>query len=316
MRTKAKLDFRVLGPIEAFVDGHPLALLGRKQRGLLAILLLHANELVSTDRLIDELWGDAQPANADKSLQMQVSRLRRELDNACANSETPAILVTRPPGYVLKLEEDELDLHRFERLVEGGRTAFDAGDTEAAASRFRAALSLWRGTPLADVIFEPFAQRQIARLEELYVAALEDRIDADLALGRHAALVAELQGLVRDHPLRERLRAQLIVALYRSGRQADALHEYWHTRRILADELEIEPSDELQRVEKVILKHDRSREVPSGREATREQTADELRSERAKRPSRPALLGAAMLFAAGFAVRVVARTHNEARGGR
>jgi YVTN family beta-propeller protein len=244
------MEFRILGPLEGGERGRPLALGGAKQRALLAILLLHANEPVSTDRLIEGLWGESPPADAAKSLQIHVSRLRKALAPA------DGLVVTQPNGYLIKVTVDELDLQRFERLAAEGRRALAAGDAGRAAGKLGEALALWRGAPLADLAFEPFAQVEIARLEELRLTAVEDRNEARLALGHHAELVGELETLVRDHPLRERLRGQLMLALYRSGRQAEALAAYRDARRTLVDELGIEPGPELRALERAILAQD------------------------------------------------------------
>jgi DNA-binding SARP family transcriptional activator len=239
------VEFRILGPLEVVEGGRALTLGGSRQRALLALLLTRANEVVSTDRLIEELWGARAPKTASNALQYHVSQLRKAL----APSEA---IVTQDPGYAIRIGPDQLDLLRFERLVEGARQA----PPELAARRLREALDLWRGAPLADLADEPFAQAEIRRLEELRVAALELRIEADLAHGRHAELVGELELLVRDHPLRERLRAALMRALYAAGRQADALRVYRDTRSLLVDELGIEPSPALQELEKSILRQD------------------------------------------------------------
>jgi DNA-binding SARP family transcriptional activator len=239
------VEFHILGPLEVVEHGRPLKLGGPRQRALLALLLTYANEVVSTDRLIDELWGAAPPQAAANALQYHVSRLRKAL----APSEA---IVTKEPGYLIRVGPDELDLLRFERLVEeAGRSS-----PETAAELLRQALALWRGPPLADVAHESFAQSEALRLEEVRLVALERRIDADLDLGRHAELVAELEALVRDHPLRERLRAQLMLALYRAGRQAEALDVYRRTRSLLREELGIEPSPTLHGLEKAILLQD------------------------------------------------------------
>jgi DNA-binding SARP family transcriptional activator len=239
------VEFRILGPLEVVEDGSPLALGGARQRALLALLLTHANEVVSTDRLIDELWGERAPNAARNALQYHVSRLRKLLGGAHA-------VVTKEPGYLIRVGPDELDLLRFERLVEEGQRS----SPETAARLLREALALWRGPALADVAHEPFAQSEILRLEDLRLVALERRIDADLELGRDAEIVAELEALVREHPLRERVRAQLMLALYRSGRQAEALEVYRQTRRLLVDELGIEPSPALHELERAILDQD------------------------------------------------------------
>jgi YVTN family beta-propeller protein len=253
------LEFRILGPLEATRGERALALGSPKQRALLAFLLLHANELVSRERLIEELWGDAAPATVNAVLNVYLTRLRRLLANG-GGDET---LTTRAPGYVLALPEQRLDARRFEALLEQGRDALQHGDARQAAATLRAALALWRGPALADLAYEPFAQNEIRRLEELRLAALEDRIEAELALAQHERLVAELEALVREHPYRERLHAQLMLALYRSGRQADALDAYRRARRTLADELGIEPGPRLQQLERAILRQDRSLEPPS-----------------------------------------------------
>ena len=249
------MEFRILGPLEARVDGRALALGGTKQRALLALLLLHRGEVVSTDRLIDGLWGARPPATAVKVVHVYVSRLRRLLG--------PGRLVTRAPGYLLELAPDELDLDRFERLVEEARHSSAAGDPASASAALRLGLAMWRGPPLADLAFEPFAQEAAARLEEQRLAALESRVEADLALGRAPELIGELGALVREHPLRERLRSCIVLALYRAGRQAEALDAYQAARRALVDDLGIEPSPGLAELERAILRHDPALELPS-----------------------------------------------------
>ena len=250
------VEFSVLGPVEAAVEGRTVALAAEKPRALLAILLLSRNRVVSVSHLIDELWGEAPPETAAKALQVYVSQLRKAIG--------ADRVVTRPPGYSLRVDDGELDLDRFERLVHEGRELLAAGDAEPAAERLSGALELWRGPALAEFAAEPFARDAGARLEELRVAALEDRIDADLTLGRHAGLVSELEELVARNPFRERLRAQLMLALYRSGRQADALDAYRRTRETLVGELGIEPGAELQELERAILRQDRSLDVGRG----------------------------------------------------
>ncbi|MFL5935313.1 MAG: BTAD domain-containing putative transcriptional regulator [Gaiellaceae bacterium] len=248
------MEYRVLGPLEVRDGDRSLPLAGAKQRALLALLLVHANHVVSRDRLIDELWGDQPPETAVTTLQVYVSRLRKVLP--------PQTLHTRAPGYLLEVEPDDLDLHRFQRLLVEGREACAAGEAERAAQLLHAALALWRGAALAEFAFEPFAQAEIGRLEELRLAAVEERIDADLALGRHADLIGELEALIAENPHRERLRGQLMLALYRSGRQAEALAAYQEARRALVDELGIEPSADLQRLEKQILTQDEGLVTP------------------------------------------------------
>jgi DNA-binding SARP family transcriptional activator len=221
---------------------------GAKERALLVILLLHANEAVSVDRLIDELWGDRPPATARKSMQVRVAGLRRALRNGA--------LLTRGAGYLIRLDADQLDLQRFERLVSDGRQALADGSPETAARTLREALVLWRGPALVDFAYESFAQPAIARLEELRLCALELRIDAELALGCDAELVGELEELVAAHPLRERLRGQLMLALYREGRQVEALDVYTRTRERLLAELGIEPGPALQKLQQAILRQE------------------------------------------------------------
>ena len=200
------MEFRILGSLEAVAEGRVISLNAAKPRALLAILLLHANELVSSDRLIEDLWGGRPPITAAKVLQTYVSQLRRVLGRDT--------IVTGPAGYQLRLEPQCFDLHRFDELVAEAQGV----DPPIAARVLHEALVLWRGPPLADFSYEPWAQAEIHRLEELRLEALEQRIDADLALGRDGELVGELEPLIADHPLRERPREQLMLALYRSGR--------------------------------------------------------------------------------------------------
>jgi len=231
-----------------------LPLGGAKQRGLLALLLLERNRVVPRDRLVDALWGDAPPASAANSIQVYVSKLRKLLDDADSNGETE--LVTEPPGYLLRVSAGKLDADDFERLVSEGRAALTAGAPEEAESLLAQALALWHGPALADLANEPFAQAEISRLEGLRMQSLEARFDAMLALGRQADAVGELQALVGLHPLDERLRGQLMLALYRSGRQADALETYRVFRGVMSDELGLEPSAELRDLEQAILRQD------------------------------------------------------------
>jgi len=250
------MEIHILGPLEASEDGQSLDLGPPKQRALLALLVLHRNE-------IDELWAGRPPAAAGKSVQVYVSQLRKTLGADAIES--------RAGGYRLNLAAD---VDRFDRLAEEGRDLLHRGEPRRAAEVLREALSPWRGPPLADVAYESFAQSEIARLEEVRLSTLEERIDADLAGGREGELVPELQRLVRDNPLRERLRAQLMLALYRTGRQAEALEAYRDARRILKDELGLEPSRELQQLEQAILRQDealgaavRPRLLPAARPA-------------------------------------------------
>ncbi len=238
------MEFRLLGPLEVLDGDRPLSLGGPKQRSLLAILLLHAGRVVPTERMIDELWGAAPPATVAKSVQVYVSRLRKQIGDDR--------LLTRAPGYLLQIDSQELDLARFERLVAEAKGA----PAPAAAEKLGEALALWRGPPFADLTYEPFAQAPIARLEELRLAALEQRIDAMLATGRHAELVSDLEALVTEHPAREVLRGQLMLSLYRSGRQTDALQAYQSARTALVDELGIEPGRPLRELHQAILQQD------------------------------------------------------------
>ena len=222
----ADIEFRILGPLEVLIDGEVVDLGTAKQRALLALLVMHVNQVVATERLVEDIWGDQPPARAANAVQVYVSYLRKVLEPDRARGGESHVLMTRRPGYVLRAEPDQVDALRFERLVDEGRRALAGGNPEAAARRLRQALDLWRGQALADVAYEPFADREANRLEELRVAAIEDRVEADLARGLHSDLVAELESLVGAHPLRERLWGQRMVALYRCGRQAEALRAY------------------------------------------------------------------------------------------
>jgi DNA-binding SARP family transcriptional activator len=259
------MDFRILGPLEALEEGRAVRLGGGKQRALLALFLLHRGEALATDRLIDELWGERPPAGAAKTVQVYVSRLRRALAGG-EGDDLAALIATREHGYVLELDPDRLDAYRFERLVAEGRGELAAGRPERAAAALERALSLWRGRPLADLTYEPFAQREIARLDDLRVGALEQLIEARLALGAHAELVGQLEALIAEHPYRERLRAQLMLALYRSDRQADALQAYQDARRTLVEELGIEPGERLRELERAILAQDPALAAPVGQD--------------------------------------------------
>ncbi len=254
-------DFRLLGPVEVVVDGRPIALGGAKQRALLAFLVLHANEVVSRDLLIDELWGERAPASAEHSVVVYVSRLRKALQvNGTGGKPN---LATEAGGYVLRVEPEQIDVQRFELALERGGRALADGAASEASDILRSASAEWRGEPMSDLVSAPFVEGASWRLAELRLAALGSRIDADLALGRHAELVGELEALVRANPLNERLCAQLMVALYRSGRQARALEVYRTTRRFLVDELGIDPGEDLQRLERAILRHEPELEAPA-----------------------------------------------------
>ena len=243
------MEFRILGPLEARADGQTLALGGAKPRAVLAVLALNAGRPVSAERLALALWGEQAPPEAVKTVQVHVSRLRKALGLSC-------VLETTPAGYRLAVDPGDVDVHRFEFQVAAGREALAAGRADAAAGRLREALALWRGEPLAEFASAPFAPPEIDRLQELQLEALELRIDADLAAGRHGEVVAELQRLVDRHPWRERLHAQRMLALYRSGRQADALAAYRRAREVLTEELGIEPGAELHGLHQAVLAHD------------------------------------------------------------
>jgi len=244
------IELRLLGPLEVSSGGDTLALGGPKPRALLAVLALEPGHVVSVDSLVEALWPGETPDTAAHAVQVYVSQLRKTLG--------ADVLPRRAPGYALELEPERIDLHRFVSLASDGRETLVAGDPASAATVLREALALWRGPALADFLYEPFAQTEIARLEELRTVVLEERIDADLALGRHAELVSELEALVQAQPLRERPRAQLMLALYRSGRQADALAAYRTARKTLVEELGIDPGPDLRELEAAILRQDES----------------------------------------------------------
>lgn len=250
-----EMEFRVLGPLAVAVDGRPVELSSRKQRALLAVLALSPGQVLSVDRLVDELWGERPPATARHALQVHISSLRKLLG--------PAAVATERPGYVLRVPAEACDAHRFQRLAAAGRRALRDGRPEDASATLVEALALWRGRALDDLLVEPFAAEEAARLEELRLAALEDRLVADLALGRHAELVGELEGLVARHPLRERLWGLLMLASYRSGRQVEALRAYSTLRQGLREDLGLDPGPELQQLEAAILRQDPSLTTPA-----------------------------------------------------
>jgi DNA-binding SARP family transcriptional activator len=249
------LDFRILGPLEVARDGAVLAITAPKQRTTLAVLLLSANRVVSVDTLAEALYGDAPPVTAVTQVQRQISDLRKALGD-------DATIETRPPGYVLRVQPSQLDLARFERLADEAQRLRVRGDTHGAAELLREALALWRGPALADLGYESFARAPIERLEEIRLEALEQRIEAELALGRHGPLVSELEALVVEHPLHERFAAQLMLALYRAGRQADALAANRRLRDALVEELGLEPTRALRELEQAILRQDSSLDAP------------------------------------------------------
>jgi YVTN family beta-propeller protein len=280
------VEFAILGPVEVRLEGRALQLGGRKERALLTILLLHANQVVSRDQIIDALWGENPPRSVHQSLDSYVSRLRKVLG--------PDRLLRRPPGYVLKVEPGELDLDRFEHLLQAAREASAAGDAARASSALRDTLGIWRGPALADVLYEPFAAPEAERLEERRLEAIEERIDADLAAGHGADLVPELEALVRKHPFRERLLGQLMVALYRAGRQADALAALQAARHRLTTELGLEPGPQVREFERLILTHDPALAPPTASLGTR------------VRPHRRAVLAVATAVVVGGAATAFA----------
>jgi DNA-binding SARP family transcriptional activator/pimeloyl-ACP methyl ester carboxylesterase len=255
----SQVEFRVLGPIEVTADGQSLGLAGVRTRAVLAMLLMHANQVVSSDRLIEELWPGQLADKATDSLQVRLSELRRALRSAGEADR----LVTRPPGYLLRVGPGELDALRFEQLAAEGTASLEAGEAAVAAQRFDQALGLWRGPALADFDMVPSARAEAGRLEEQRLAALESRAEALLACGRHRDLIAELETLTTAHPLRERFWYQRMLALYRSGRQADALRAYRELRDILVAELAIEPGPELRELQASILQQDPALDGPA-----------------------------------------------------
>jgi DNA-binding SARP family transcriptional activator len=287
-------EFRLLGPLEAFVEGEPIRLAAPKPRALLALLLLNRNRVVPTERLIDELWGDDPPARATKTLQVYVSQLRKALG--------PERLVTRPPGYELRVEEEELDVERFESLAAAAREQLRLGNARAAVDGLREALAMWRGPALREFRSEPFGEPAAARLEELRLDAVEDRLQAELDAGAAAAVVPELEELVAAEPFRERPRALLMLALYRSDRQADALELYRRTRELFVDELGIEPGPVLQELERAILRQDSDLRLPAPPPRTPEARPPAPRQRRTLYVL--AVLGAALVVAASVAAFV------------
>ena len=283
------MDFRILGSVEVVADGTPLPLGGPRQRALLALLLLHANESVSTDRLIDELWGADVPSSGPTALQNQIARLRKVLGADRVN--------TRQAGYEIRVEPGELDLDRHLQLVSVAETAAPA-ERSALLAR---AIALWRGDALSGLPDAPFVASESARLDDLRLAALEERIDADLELGRHAELVGELAALAARFPLQERVRGQLMLALYRSGRQVEALDVYRETRRMLADELGLEPSPTLRELERSVLAQDSSLDPPAMPPKRRLTTDVSEQVKRSRRANHVAVVvfGVSVLGAAG-----------------
>jgi DNA-binding SARP family transcriptional activator len=309
------LEFRILGPLEVWHEGSLVPVRGTKQRALLAVLVLHANEVVSTDRLLDVLWGADPPDST--ALRVRVSQLRKALGGA-------GEIVTQAPGYLVRVEDGALDLHRFEELVAGAANQ----EPGVAAERLREALALWRGRPLAEFEYEDFAQPAIARLEELRLAAIEKRIDAELALGRNADVIPELEALAVAYPLREGPSRQLMLALYRAGRQADALAVYRASRARFVAELGLEPTPALQHLEASILRHDPALDLAETPTPARSILVAPLSPDRfddlvaiaeplARRPPRELILAQLIASAADLqAASALARRRREALQGR
>ena len=309
------MEFRILGPLEVVDNGNPVALGTLKERLVLGVLLLHANEFVSRERLIDELWGEAPPPTARKAVNVYLSKLRKTLGS---DGDDP--IATGSGGYRLNVEPEKLDASRMQVLVAAARECVANGEIDSAADRFQEALVLWRGPTLAGLQLEWRGRDEVAQLDELRLAVLMDRIDCDLALGRQEQVLGELNVLVREHPLRERLRAQQMLALYRADRQAEALEAYAEARQTLVGDLGIEPSEALQRLQQAILRHDPSLETPEGTAAVNglspspaappTLTSDLMvgvgASRRPFRPGRWQLALAAAAIVAGVAVLVAA----------
>jgi YVTN family beta-propeller protein len=311
------MEYRILGPLEVCDGDRRVPLGGDKQRAVLAMLLLHANVVVSADRLIDALWGEQPPPTALKTLHAYISRLRKGLD---ANGELSSlssneVLVTRGHGYLLRVESGELDTDRFRGLLEEGRRALAAGEPDRAAIILREGLALWRGPPLGEFAYEAFATQAIAQLEELYLGALEERVEADLALGRHRDLVGELAAMVEQNPHRERLRAELMLTLYRCGRHPEALAVYQEYRRVVSEELGLDPGLGLQQLELAILNRDPSLDLQLARGASAEPTT-RLRARRWPdlKPGRVGLVvGGSVVIAVAVAAVVLTSSGGGAR---
>ncbi len=258
-------EFGILGPLEVSRSGCAVPLGGPRQRAVLALLLLEANRVVSMDRLAEDIWDGHPPDGWATTLQTYVFHLRQALEPDRLRGAAGGVLVTRNRGYLLHVDHEDLDAARFQDGFTAGRTALDAGRYGEAAETLRQALGLWRSGVLADLADYAFTRPEAARLEELRLAALEARIDADLALGRHDTLTGELEQLTAEHPLRERLHGQLMLALYRCGRQAEALAAYRRARDLLASELGIDPGEPLQRLHASVLAHDPALDLSAGR---------------------------------------------------
>ena len=254
------MDFRLLGPLEVSCAGKPVELGGHKQRALLGVLVLNANRVIATDRLVELLWADEPPTTAGHAIHVHLSQLRKALKAAGSNAR----IGTNAAGYRLEVDADEIDVTHFEHLVAAGRQALARSSARTALEAFDRALNLWRGPALAEFVSESFAAGERARLEELRILALEGRFDAQLALGLHSKALVELQSVSAEHPLRQRLQSQLMLALYRSGRQAEASDVFQRLRSRLRDELGMEPGPELQALLRQILTHDKALQVAPG----------------------------------------------------
>jgi DNA-binding SARP family transcriptional activator len=299
------VEFRILGPLEVLDDGVPVPLGTLKERIVLAVLLLHANEIVSRERLIDELWGASPPPTAKKAISVYLSKLRKTL----ARDGEEAIAAA-PGGYRITIDPERLDAARVQRLVADAGERAASGEVDAAGELLREAITLWRGPTLAGLTLESHGREDVARLDELRVTALMDRIDCDLARGQHERVLGELQILVREHPLRERLRAQQMLALYRSDRQADALSAYQEARHALVDELGIDPSESLQRLQQAILQHDPALERPTGTAAVIGAATDPAVADAAPRRRRPRVLAIALAAGAAAAAAIALLSDN------
>ena len=298
------MRYELLGPLEVRDGSRTIVLPRGRQRLLLAVLLLHANESLSSDQLIEALWGEAPPATAAASLHNLVSGLRKTLGNGQ--------LVTTGHGYALRVSDGELDVQRFDELVRDADAAFAERDADRAAALLGEALGLWRGRPLADLAYEPVVREHVERLEERRLRAIEERIEADLARGRHAEVLPELDALIAQHPLRERLRGQQMVALYRSGRQADALAAYRDARRALVAELGIEPGPALRGLERAVLEQDPA--LGGAQPLPHPPRAPASLGRGLRRPRRMAAAGALLVAVAAGAVALALRLAPDTAG--
>jgi DNA-binding SARP family transcriptional activator/streptogramin lyase len=299
------MDFRILGPLDVRAGERPIALGAAKQRALLALLLLRAGEVVSTEQIIDELWGESPPQSAVKLVQTYVSRLRRALAD-----EAPQAIVTRPPGYLAAVQPGQPDADRFRRSVADAREAVSRRNPEEASRLFAEGLALWRGRPAEDVVLNRHADSEIDRLEELRAAARAERLAVELELGRHTGAIGELKALVADDPFAERPRALLMLALYRAGRQAESLKAFRDARAALVDELGVEPGAELQDLHRRILDQDPTLDLPRG-SAPQPATAPERRATRSRRTTL-LLAAAGLAIAAGLVAILVIGGDGEA----